>query len=99
MGPSSTVRALPMPISPVYIDSGATTSARYLPIIEQHSESAFRLQLIRDLLAGQGVDDVSEAAAQALQDNFDSDRLEAFDFYLGIAKFLADANSPIVSEG
>ena len=42
-------------------------------------------------LDGQGVDDVSEAAAQALQDNFDSDRLEAFDFYPGIAKFLAEA--------
>jgi len=65
--------------------------ARYLPIIEQQSEGAFRLQLIRDLLAEQGVDDATEAAAQALQDNFDSDRLEAFDFYPGIVKFLAEA--------
>jgi N-acylneuraminate-9-phosphatase len=65
--------------------------ARYLPIIEQQSESAFRLQLIRDLLAEQGVDDVSDAAAKALQDKFDRDRLEAFDFYPGIAEFLAEA--------
>jgi HAD superfamily hydrolase (TIGR01509 family) len=65
--------------------------ARYLPIIEQQSEGAFRLQLIRDLLAEQGVDEVSEAAAQALQDNFDSNRLKAFDFYPGISMFLAEA--------
>jgi len=65
--------------------------ARYMPIIEQQSEGAFRLQLIRDLLAERGVDSVSEAAAQALQDNFDSDRLQAFHFYPGIAEFLADA--------
>ncbi|MFT5710808.1 MAG: N-acylneuraminate-9-phosphatase [Halioglobus sp.] len=64
---------------------------RYLPIIEQQSEGAFRLQLIRDLLAEQGVDNVSEAAAQTLQDNFDSDRIEAFDFYAGIVEFLAEA--------
>jgi N-acylneuraminate-9-phosphatase len=65
--------------------------ARYLPIIEQQSEGAFRLQLIRDLLAEQGVDEVGEAAAQALQDNFDSNRLKAFDFYPGISMFLAEA--------
>lgn len=64
---------------------------RYLPIIEQQSEGAFRLQLICDLLAEQGVDDRSEAAAQTLQDNFDSDRLEAFDFYAGVTEFLAEA--------
>ena len=65
--------------------------ARYLPIIEQQSEGVFRLRLIRDLLAEQGVGDVSKAAAQALQDNFDRDRLKAFDFYPGIAEFLAEA--------
>ena len=64
---------------------------RYLPIIKQAGESAFRLQLIRDLLAGQGVVDVSEAAARALQNKFDSDRLEAFDFYPGIPEFLLEA--------
>lgn len=65
--------------------------ARYLPIIEQQSEGVFRLQLISDVLAEQGVGDVSKAAAQALQDNFDGDRLEAFDFYPGIAEFLTEA--------
>lgn len=65
--------------------------ARYMPIIEQQSEAAFRLQLIQDLLAERGVDNVSDEAAQVLQDKFDSDRLEAFDFYPGIVTFLADA--------
>ena len=78
-------------VSGIYRQWSDRQRARYLPIIEQQSEGAFRLQLIRDLLAGQGVDDVSEAAAQALQDNFDSDRLAAFDFYPGIVKFLAEA--------
>lgn len=64
---------------------------RYLAIIEQQGEEVFRSQLIRDLLAKQGVNDVSEAAAEALRNNFDSNRLEAFDFYPGIAKFLAEA--------
>jgi HAD superfamily hydrolase (TIGR01509 family) len=65
--------------------------ARYLPIIRQQGESVFRLQLIRDLLAEQGVDAVSDAAAKALQDKFDRDRLEAFDFFPGIEEFLAEA--------
>jgi HAD superfamily hydrolase (TIGR01509 family) len=65
--------------------------ARYLPIVEQQGEAAFRLQLIFDLLAEQGVDDVSEADAQILQDDFDRNRLEAFDFYPGIAEFLTEA--------
>ncbi len=65
--------------------------ARYLPIIEQQGESAFRLQLIRDLLAEQGFDSVSEAAAHALQCKFDSDRLAAFEFFPGIPEFLAEA--------
>jgi N-acylneuraminate-9-phosphatase len=65
--------------------------ARYLPIINQHGEGAFRIQLIRDLLAEQGVDEASEAAAQGLQSNFESDRMAAFDFYPGIPEFLAEA--------
>ena len=65
--------------------------ARYLPIINQQGENAFRLQLIRDLLAEQGVDDVSEVTARELQSKFDNDRLEAFDFYPGIAEFLLEA--------
>jgi len=65
--------------------------ARYMPIIEKRSEAAFRLQLIRDLLAEQSVVDVSEEAARELQNKFDSDRLEAFHFYPGIEEFLIEA--------
>lgn len=64
---------------------------RYPPIIQQQGEDAFRLQLIRDLLIEQGVAQVSDAEAQALQDQFDHDRLEAFDFFPGIEAFLAEA--------
>tara|TARA_R110001599_G_scaffold325504_1_gene537638 strand:- start:7469 stop:8212 length:744 start_codon:yes stop_codon:yes gene_type:complete len=65
--------------------------ARYMPIIEQQGEGAFRLQLISDLLAQQGVTEVSTERARALQDNFDNDRLAAFHFYPGIVEFLAEA--------
>ncbi len=78
-------------VTGIYRQWNAHQRARYMPIIEQQSEGAFRLQLIRDVLAEQGVDDVSVADAQALQDNFDNDRLAAFDFYPGIAEFLAEA--------
>jgi len=64
---------------------------RYMPIIEQQSEAAFRLQLIRDLLTERAVKNISDDTAQALQEKFDSDRLKAFDFYPGIKAFLADA--------
>ncbi|MFT6914996.1 MAG: N-acylneuraminate-9-phosphatase [Motiliproteus sp.] len=65
--------------------------ARYLPVIEQQTEAAFRLLLVRDLLIEQGIDPVSDKVIQALQDSFDRDRLEAFDFYPGIPEFLAEA--------
>lgn len=65
--------------------------ARYMPIIEQQSEEAFRLQLIRDLLAERDIDNISDETAQAHQDKFDHDRLKAFDFFPGIETFLADA--------
>lgn len=78
-------------VTGIYREWSDSQRARYLPIIEQQSEGAFRLQLIRDLLAEQGVDDVSDAVAQALQSNFDSDRLDAFDFFPGIVEFLAEA--------
>lgn len=65
--------------------------ARYMPIIEQQSEEAFRVQLIRDLLAERSVGDVSEETAQALQDKFDNDRIQAFDFYPGMMEWLAEA--------
>ncbi len=64
---------------------------RYMPIIEQQSEEAFRVQLIYDLLAERGVDNISNETAKSLQDKFDRDRLEAFDFFPGIEAFLAEA--------
>jgi HAD superfamily hydrolase (TIGR01509 family) len=47
--------------------------------------------LIRDLLAEQGILEVSDADALALQNTFDSNRLKAFDFYPGIVEFLVEA--------
>jgi N-acylneuraminate-9-phosphatase len=78
-------------VAGIYRQWSDTQRDRYLPIIEQQSESAFRVQLIRDLLAERGVDNVTSAAAQVLQDQFDRDRLDAFDFYPGIVAFLAEA--------
>ncbi len=78
-------------VAGIYREWSDSQRARYLPIIEQQSEGAFRMQLIRDLLAEQGVDDVCDETVQTLQDKFDRDRLEAFDFYPGIKEFLAEA--------
>lgn len=64
---------------------------RYLPIITEQSEGAFRIQLIHDLLSQQGISTVSNDIADTLQQKFDRDRLSAFDFYPGIKDFLADA--------
>ena len=75
----------------IYRDWSDSQRERYLPIIRGQGEAAFRLQLIRDLLAEQGVDGVSQEAARALQGKFDSDRLEAFHFYPGILEFLVEA--------
>jgi len=68
-----------------------TQQARYMPIIELHGEAVFRVQLLLDLLAQRGVENASEADARTLQSKFDSDRLEAFHFYPGIADFLVEA--------
>jgi N-acylneuraminate-9-phosphatase len=65
--------------------------SRYTPIIENDSEEVFRVQLIIDLLATQGVENVAEGVAQTLQSQFDQNRLEAFDFYPGIKEFLSEA--------
>ena len=78
-------------VTGIYRNWSSEQRSRYLPIIEQQGEGAFRQQLICDLLAEQGVDDVSAAAAQALLGEFDSNRLEAFEFYPGIAEFLVEA--------
>ena len=78
-------------VAGIYREWSDEQRARYMPIIETESEGTFRLQLIRDLLAAQSVDDVSDAAASGLQAKFDADRTEAFDFYPGIADFLKQA--------
>jgi HAD superfamily hydrolase (TIGR01509 family) len=65
--------------------------ARYLPIIAQQGEDAFRVQLLADLLVEQGAEGVSLSTAQGLQHQFDRDRLAAFDFFPGIEAFLAEA--------
>lgn len=65
--------------------------ARYLPIIKQRGEDAFRVQLMVDLLAELGSGEVSQATAQKLQHQFDRDRLAAFDFFPGIETFLVEA--------
>lgn len=64
---------------------------RYMPIIEQQGEGEFRILLIRDLLAERAVHNISNETVQALQDKFDRDRLNAFDFYPGIQAFLVEA--------
>lgn len=68
-----------------------TQRARYLPIIEQQGEGAFRTRLIRDLLSQQGAGEIRDDTAQTLQDAFDRDRLDAFEFYPGIIEFLEQA--------
>ncbi|MEH6650343.1 MAG: HAD family hydrolase [Motiliproteus sp.] len=78
-------------VSGIYREWNDSQRARYLPVIEQQSEAAFRMLLIRDLLAEQGVENVDNATVQSLQYNFNRDRLDAFDFYPGIAAFLAEA--------
>lgn len=75
----------------IYREWTPAQQQRYLPIVEQCSEAVFRVKLIQDLLAQHGVSQALESDAQTLQDNFDRDRLAAFDFYPGIKEFLADA--------
>lgn len=78
-------------VAGIYRRWDETQRTRYLPIAEHQGERAFRLQLIRDLLSRQGFDDIAEATAGRLQDQFDSDRINAFGFYPGIAEFLTEA--------
>lgn len=78
-------------VTGIYREWSDAQRERYMPIIDADGEGAFRVQLIRDLLALQGVDFVTEDAAKALQDKFDADRIAAFSFYPGIAEFLKEA--------
>jgi N-acylneuraminate-9-phosphatase len=65
--------------------------SRYLPIIGEQGEEAFRRQLILDLLTEKNITGVKASDATALQSNFDRDRLAAFDFFPGVLEFLAEA--------
>ncbi len=78
-------------VSSMYRNWDASQRARYMPIIEQRGEGAFRAQLLHDLLAAQSIDDVNEQTVHMLLAKFDSDRLDAFEFYPGIMEFLTDA--------
>ena len=75
-------------VSGIYREWSDQQNARYTPIVNDQGEVAFRIQLIRDLLQPVAV---SAEQAQQLQNQFDSDRLAAFDFYPGIKAFLHDA--------
>lgn len=75
----------------IYREWDLVQHERYMPIIKQYGEGAFRVQLVKDLLAQQGVQAVSEEDCQWLQDKFDQDRIAAFEFYPGIMEFLAEA--------
>lgn len=66
---------------------------KYLPLIGEVGESAFRNQLIVDLLSGQGVSEVTLDVAAGVKEKFDSERLEYFNFYPGIAEFLTEART------
>lgn len=78
-------------ITGIYHEWSAAQKKRYMPIIEQQNEEAFRVQLIRDLLAERGINNISDESAQALQDKFNDDRNVAFDFYPGIKEWLIEA--------
>jgi len=80
-------------IKGIYRDWTEAEHQRYMPIIEQQSERAFRIQLILDLLAADGIKNASHSAAEAIQDQFDADRIKAFGFYPGITDFLADVRT------
>lgn len=75
----------------IYRDWSEDQRKVYMPIIEAQSEGAFRLQLIHDLLADQNIFEVSDSEALQIQDKFDQDRINAFEFYPGIADFLTQA--------
>ncbi len=78
-------------VTGIYREWSPAQHARYMPIIEQQSEEAFRIQLIRDLMTEHGVNGLSDESIQSLQSKFDKDRIDAFDFYPGIKAWLAEA--------
>lgn len=82
-------------VSGIYRQWNKQQSARYISIIENNGESAYRVQLICDLVAAQGQEVPDQATAQAMQDQFDADRISGFGFYPGIEAFLAEARKTL----
>lgn len=78
-------------VTGIYRDWTDVQKQRYLPIVQTQSENAFRLCLIKDLLIDLGVNSIDDESVSAIQEKFDRDRIEAFDFYPGITEFLAEA--------
>lgn len=78
-------------VTGIYREWTDAEQQRYLPIVKEQGENAFRLQLIRDLLAKAGVENFNDESVSAVQEKFDQDRIDAFDFYPGITEFLAEA--------
>jgi N-acylneuraminate-9-phosphatase len=72
----------------IYRQWTASEQQKYMQIIEQQSEDAFRVQLIQDLLADMQQPAVTMEDALLLQHCFDKERLAAFDFFPGIELFL-----------
>lgn len=73
----------------IYRQWNTAQQQRYMPIIEQQGEDAFRVQLIHDLLEDQQQQQQTTEAAHSLRDCFESERLAAFDFFPGIEQFLS----------
>lgn len=78
-------------VAGIYRQWSEQQRSRYIPIIQVQGEGGFRIQLVTDLLAEQGFQRVEPEIVQYLQDSFDQDRIEAFDFYPGIPEFLIEA--------
>jgi len=77
-------------IQGIYRQWTSAQEQRYIPIIEQQGEDAFRVLLIQDLLTHMQQSTATLKETQLLQDCFDKERLAAFDFFPGIKQFLSD---------
>ena len=75
-------------VTGIYREWSDSQRSAYLPIIERQGEEAFRKKLIQDLLAEQQINTVTDTLANDLLEVFESERIDAFDFYPGIADFL-----------
>ena len=75
-------------VTGIYREWSDSQRSAYLPIIERQGEEPFRKKLIQDLLAEQHINTVTDTLANDLLEVFESERIDAFDFYPGIADFL-----------